>query len=289
MGLSQVQIRRNLVQAYGQAALLQPQIQMWFHRFQTDPNRSCQDEPHTGHPRSARTLANVEKVQQAVQQDRRRSIKTISEAVGTSATSTQRILKKDLHLRHIAPKFIPRILTEQQKAMRLQICQDNIWRIQRDACILDRIITTDESWVFKFDPNTKQADMQWVGPQDSRPTKAIRSKSQQKCMLCLFFDARGVIFMEFLDRDERLNSDLYIALLCRMREAVRRKRPDLWRDWSFFLHQDNAPCHVSTQLLEYFHNVDLELWPHTPLQPGLGPVRFLGVSCPQETDQGYPV
>ena len=173
-----------------------------------------------------------------------------------------------------AAKFIPKILSDQQKRQRVEISRSNLDRIRRDATILDRIVTTDESWVFWFDPNTKQADMQWLTKNQPRHTKALRSRSQQKCMLCLFFDARGMVFMEFLDRDERMDSDLYISILKKVREAIRRKRPDLWRDRSFILHQDNAPCHVSIQMAEYFHSIDQELWPHPPYSPDLAPCDF---------------
>ncbi len=247
---------------------------MWFHRFQNDPNRSCSDEPHRGRPRSARTPAAINSVQAAVQQDRRKSIKDIANEAGTSWSTAQRILKKELHLRHLAPKFIPKILTQAQKVECVRICRANLQKVQLDARILDRIITMDESWVFKFDPNTKQVDMQWIDPQGTRPTKALRAWSTNKCMLCLFFDVKGVIFMEFLDCGECLNSDLYIAILRRVREAIRRKRPQLWRDQNFLIHQDNAPCHVSIQMAEYFHSVDQDLWPHPPYSPDLAPCDF---------------
>ncbi len=152
LGMSQIQIHRTLSAAYGQNALSKTQIWMWYHRFQEDPDRSCQDLPHLGQLCSARTQANQDEVMAEVNQDCWKSIKSISAAVGTSWSTTQRILNKDLGMTHRAVKFIPRVLTEQQKRTRMQICQSNLDLIQRDAMILDRIVTTDESWVFKLTP-----------------------------------------------------------------------------------------------------------------------------------------
>ncbi len=260
---------------------------MWFHRFQANPDDTCRDKPHPGRPKSARTQANIDKVRDEVQQDCRKSIQKISEAVGTSWTSTQRILK-DLNMSLRAAKFIPKILNEQQKRTRVTISQQNLDRICQDATILDRIITTDESWVFQFDPNTKQANMQWLWKGQTRHTKALKSRSQQKCMLCLFFDVRGVVFMEFLDRDEHMDSELYIAILKRMREAFRRKHPDLWQAKNFFLHQDNAPYHVSIQMAEYYHSIDQELWPHPPPPPTalIWPLAIFGPSLLSNAKSG---
>ena len=157
--------------------------------------------------------------------------------------------------------------------MCLDIATSNLHLIQHDATVLDRILTMDESWVFIYDPNTKQADMQWVDNQVPRPSKALCSRSAHKCMLVLFFDHVGVVHMEFLARNERINSEIYIQILRWMRESFRRKRPALWTTGIWYLHQDNAPCHVSTDLLDYFFTVDMAewLWPHPPYSPNLAP------------------
>ncbi len=198
----------------------------------------------------------------------------ISAATGISSMSVHRILK-DMDCRKLACKFIPKVLNQHQKDERVRLSTANLRLIQRDATVLDRIVTMDESWVFCFDPHTKQADMQWLGRGEARPKKALRACSQKKCMLVLFFDARGVIFMEFLQRNERMNSELYIAILHQFREAFRRKHPDLWRN-EWFYHQDNAPCHVSLDMYDYFHSVSMaeNIWPHPAYSPDLAPCDF---------------
>ncbi len=80
--------------------------------------------------------------------------------------------------------------------------------------------------------------------------------------------------MEFLDRDERMDSDLYISILKCVREAIRIKHPDLWNQKNFFIHQDNALCHVSIQMAEYFHSMDQDLRAHPPYSPDLALCDF---------------
>jgi hypothetical protein len=42
-----------------------------------------------------------------------------------------------------------------------------------------------------------------------------------------FFDARRVVYHEFVPQGQTVNQQVYISVLRRMREALRRRRPDL--------------------------------------------------------------
>ena len=60
---------------------------------------------------------------------------------------------------------------------------------------------------------------------------------------------------------------MYTDILCRLRDAVRRKRPEKWRTISGFLLLDNAPAHrqVFVKDLSSKNNVPtLEHCPHSP-------------------------
>jgi hypothetical protein len=48
-------------------------------------------------------------------------------------------------------------------------------------------------------------------------------------MLTVFFDCDGVIHHEFLSRGQTVNEQCYLKMMKRLREAVRRKRPNFWR------------------------------------------------------------
>ncbi len=238
MGLCRAEIQRNLILAWGDHALSRTQIAMWYRRFQEDPDASCKDKQHSGRPRSVRVQRNVDLIRNTLDIDKRSSIKELSSTTGISTMSVHRILHKDLQVRKVAAKFIPKVLNDIQKRQREEISASNLQKIRADATILDRIITCDESWVFSFDPHTKQADMQWLGHEEPRPSKALRSRSQKKVMLVLFFDHSGVIHIEFLNRNRRINSEVYIEILRRMRESLRRKHPVLWANHNWFLHQE---------------------------------------------------
>jgi len=50
--------------------------------------------------------------------------------------------------------------------------------------------------------------------------------------MVVFFDWQGVIHYEFIPHGQTINKEFYIAVLKRLREAVRQKRPELWTNQS---------------------------------------------------------
>ena len=71
------------------------------------------------------------------------------------------ILVDTLGMRKVCAKMVPRLLTEEQKAQRLNACRDILQQIEADEKLLENVITEDESWVFQYDPETKQQSRQW--------------------------------------------------------------------------------------------------------------------------------
>jgi len=64
----------------------------------------------------------------------------------------------------VAAKFVPRILTADQKQQRVNFCTELRQLASDDENFLSRVITGDESWVYGYDPETKQQSSQWKSP-----------------------------------------------------------------------------------------------------------------------------
>jgi len=65
---------------------------------------------------------NVEKIWRLVHEDRQRTIKDIAAIVNVSYGTVQTILTCDLNMHRVAAKFVPRLLTPEQKEHRVAIC-----------------------------------------------------------------------------------------------------------------------------------------------------------------------
>jgi histone-lysine N-methyltransferase SETMAR len=138
------------------------------------------------------------------------------------------------------------------------------------TCI-SRIIKGDRSWIYGYDPETKQQSSQWKRPQSPRARKAWQVRSSTKSMLIVFFDVKGIAHHEFVPPNTAVNSHLYSDVLRCFRENMRRKRPKLWRDNNWLLHQDNAPAHTSLKTTEIVTNNHLVIVPHPPYSLCLAP------------------
>jgi hypothetical protein len=61
-------------------------------------------------------------------------------------------------MRRIAAKFLPRLLTDDQKQRRVNVCLEVREKVNEDPTFIHifRIIAGDESWIYGYDPETKQ-------------------------------------------------------------------------------------------------------------------------------------
>jgi len=163
------------------------------------------------------------------------------------------------------------VLTEDQKANRVNISQELLDRVSVDENFLETIVTGDKTWVYGYDVETKAQSSQWVGQGWPQLKKARMSRSNMKAVMVVFFDQQGVIHYEFVPRGQTVNKEFYITVLKRSREAVRQKRPQLWTNQSGMLHHDNAPAHSSFLVHNFLAK---NVVPQTHYSPDLAPADF---------------
>lgn len=92
-------------------------------------------------------------------------------------------------------------------------------------------------------------------------------------MASVFWDAKGVIMVDYLTKGETINSAYYCSLLRRLRETIKEKRPGLLRKKVLF-HQDNARVHTSVESMAQIRDCGFELLPHPAYSPDLAPSDF---------------
>ena len=90
-------------------------------------------------------------------------------------------------MKRVCAKFVPRLLTDEQSEQRQKIVRDIFERSCEDVKFLKNIVTGDESWVYGYDPHTKQQSSHWKGPTSPRPKKWRQVQSETKVMLLAFF------------------------------------------------------------------------------------------------------
>ena len=244
LGKSATETLTMIQQAFGDQILSRTQVFQWHARIKTG-RKSVDDDQQTGRPRSSTTPETVAWIQELFRQDRRRTIHDIAEEVGIRYGTWQRALTENLRMHDVAAKFVPRILTADQKQHRVNVCAELRQLASDDESFLSRFITGDESWVYGYDPETKQQSSQWKSPTSSRPKKARQVKCNFNSMIITFFDVKGIVHKEFVSTGQNLNSGFYCDVLRRLRENVRRRRPKLWQEQIWLLHHENFRPHTA--------------------------------------------
>ena len=89
----------------------------------------------------------VNHVRDVIDTDRRLTVREISEDIGISKTSVHWILRETLGMSRVCARWVPRRLTEDEKAKRVQLSKIFLRRYARDPDFLDKIISVDETWL----------------------------------------------------------------------------------------------------------------------------------------------
>jgi histone-lysine N-methyltransferase SETMAR len=155
----------------------------------------------------------------------------------------------------ICAKWIPHMLNDDQRAMRVLLANTHLqrWRNEGNA-FLDPILTVDESWMHSFDPQLKQQNAEWCAPMSPRKKIARCSQGALKVMHVMFLSQNGLVLDHPVPVGTTVNGRYYCSLLQhKVRKALWRKQPELLECGAILL-QDNATPHRhhDVQNLEQF-------------------------------------
>jgi len=102
----------------------------------------------------------TERVRQIIREDHRRTIDEVSVLVGIIHGTCHKILTEDLKMRRVASKFVPRLLSVDQKQQRLAVYLDLKENAANDPSFLSNVITGEETWIYAYDLETKTQSSQ---------------------------------------------------------------------------------------------------------------------------------
>ena len=122
---------------------------------------SVEDDTRPGRPKTPVTKANIAAVKIVVEQDARLSVKDIASCTGISKGSVQTILKKRLDLRKVCARWVPHLLTEEQKTQRLKCARELLKTYKGcNSLVISNLLTGDETWVHMFEPQRRADNKQ---------------------------------------------------------------------------------------------------------------------------------
>ena len=189
------EIHGKLADVYGSSAPSYAQVKFWVGEFKRG-RTSLEDEARSGRPLDATDEEMCKKVRDLVYSDRRIQVEEIVQALGISHGSVSTILHDCLGMRKLTARWVPKSLSDEQMATTASAAP--CW--SKDDFLL-HLVTVDETWVHYYEPENKAQSRPWVGHGSPRPKKFKTQPSAGKMMATVFWDAKGIIMLDFLPRE----------------------------------------------------------------------------------------
>ena len=274
-GVSQTEIKARLDRIHGNNALSKSSVQRWCSQFRSGRVQK-ENLPKSGAPKKC-TAAKIAQVRGLIQQDRCSTIRQLANDVNLSFGCTRRLVKEDLAMKKTPAKWVPHLLTDPEKARRVHMCRQSLQMLRRRRFPIEHVIAEDESWVYCWDPQPKQATREWLTHGQDRPEKVRIEMSVQKVMLVAFIDKDGLVYHEFVPNGQGIGGILYGQILDCFLQALRRQCPQLatragMRTWAL-LH-DGAPAHRSLPACTLLTCHNVQVLPHPGYSPDLNPMDY---------------
>lgn len=267
------QIKKRMLPVFGDLCPSDFTIKFWSRQFKSG-RESLEDDPRSGRPITAITEENVAKVKNIILEDRRVKQWEIARDVGISKERVNEIIHGYLNMSKVSARWVPKMLTALDKDRRVKCCQEFLDMSRgKEEEIISRIVTCDETWIRQWDPESKQESLQWKFKDEKPPRKYKVRPSASKLMATIFWDAEGILLIDYLPKKTTMNADYYANLLCQLRDAIKEKRRGKLNRGVLILH-DNAPVHTArtTQLAMARNGFDAI--DHPPYSPDLAPCDY---------------
>ena len=176
--------------AFGPSCVSYDTVRRWKKKFESGVE-SIKNASKSGRPKSASRKEIVSKIKEIIEGDARFTVRDIARKVGISTVHL--ILKKHLKVRKISARWVPHLLTDEQKRQRVKVAKKLLRMFPKyDKKQFANVVTGDEIWVHYFEPVRKVSNKIWATKHSKRPIIAKRSLSTKKVLYAIFFSGEGV-------------------------------------------------------------------------------------------------
>lgn len=206
----------------------------------------------SGRPKTSLTDDNVKTIKEIIEDDPHLSCTRLEDMTKIPKSSVHRILTDVLKKSSVCAKWVPHLLSQDQKQSRVVECGNLLQAFQkRNAKRL--IIITDEKWVYCRDVQAKENTRVWVDAGGDRPMVARRTISDRKFMWLMASNFEGKFYYEIMEDGGSVNADRYKIFLenalsfYAQQYAIERRL--------FLIMHDNARPHVANSVSQWLDDL----------------------------------
>jgi len=128
----------------------------------------------------------------------------------------------------------------------------------------------DKTWLYHYDPETKQQSMDLRHSGTPRPKKFQVQKSTGKVLASIVWDQNDILLIDYVPKGQTINAEHYLSLLVQLKDILKEKRRGKFTKVVLFLH-DNAPAHRALATQKKLTYLGFQYLDHPPYSPDLAP------------------
>lgn len=246
----------------------------WVAKFQSG-QQQLKDAARPGRPVTSTTPKNVEKIRELLKTDARLTVRQLSRMTGLSLSRVHLILKKHLKVKKINARWIPHLLSEDQKKARVTMAKKLLKMYPKfSKKSFTNLITGDETWVHYFEPKRKVSNKIWATKNARRPSIAKRTRTVKKVLYAMFFSSSGLAIQIAVPKGRTVTGRFYKnVVLKQLKKYYKQRRPVTGLKYVRLLH-DNAPAHKAAIVTDFLKSEKVTVLPHPPYSPDLAPCDY---------------
>ena len=245
LGCSLKKLMTEISTAFGPSCVSYDTVRWWKKKSESGVE-SIKNAPKSGRPKSASRKEIVSKIKEIIEGDARFTVRDIARKVGISLSTVHLILKKHLKVRKISARWVPHLLTDEQKRQRVKVAKKLPQMFPKyDKKQFANVVTGDETWVHYFVSVRKVSNKIWATKHSKRPIIAKRSLGTKKVLYAIFFSGEGVAITVPVKKGKSITGKYYKdVVLMKLKKYYQKRRPATGFKHVRLLH-DNAPAHTS--------------------------------------------
>ena len=155
LGRSLKKLMTEISTAFGPSCVSYDTVRRWKKKFESGVE-SIKNAPKSGRPKSASRKEIVSKIKEIIEEDARFTVRDIARKAGISLSTVHLILKKHLKVRKISARWVPHLLTDEQKRQRVKVAKKLLQMFPKyDKKQFANVVTGDETWVQYLSPSER--------------------------------------------------------------------------------------------------------------------------------------
>ena len=226
LGCSLKKLMTEISTAFGPSCVSYDTVRRWKKKFESGVE-SIKNAPKSGRPKSASCKEIVSKIKEIIEGDARFTVRDIARKVGISLSTVHLILKKHLKVRKISARWVPHLLTDEQKRQRVKVAKKLLQMFPKyDKKQFANVVTGDETWVHYFEPVRKVSNKIWATKHSKRPIIAKSFLSTKKVLYAIFFSGEGVAIKVPVKKGKSITGKYYKDVaLKKLKKYYQKRRP----------------------------------------------------------------